>query len=104
MFVLKSTHHAELESLRALLALARSDIDALQADHARLLHHLGLRKIDTPATPAGVKLVAADSPEAKAADARDAALLEVSIRQGRIYHPMPNSTSAWPEAYWTGMP
>lgn len=104
MFVLKSTHEGRIRALELQLDQQFKRICALQADHARLLHHLGLRKIDTPATPAGIKLVAADSPEAKAADARDALQQEANMRQGRIYDQMQNPLSAWPEAYWTGMP
>ena len=101
MFVLKSTHEGRIRALELQLDQQFKHICALQADHARLLHHLGLRKIDTPATPAGVKLVAADSPEAKEADARNAELME---RLQRARAAQQNQLSAWPEAYWTGMP
>ncbi|MFN7882985.1 MAG: hypothetical protein ACK5PF_08240 [bacterium] len=85
MFVLKSTHEGRIRALEIQLDRATDRINTLQADNARLLHHLGLRKIDTPATPAGVKLVAADSPEAKAADAPYAALQEANMRMQNAY-------------------
>lgn len=76
MFVLKSTHDGRIRALEIQLDQAIARINTLEADSVRLLHHLCLRKIDTPATPAGFELVAADSAEAKAADARIAALQE----------------------------
>lgn len=91
MFVLKSTHDGRIRALEIQLEQSISHINALQADQARLLTHLGLRRIHTPSVPAGVKLVAADSPEAKAADARDAALQEANMRQGRSYDRMLNA-------------
>lgn len=90
MFVLKSTHEGRIRALEIQLDQQFKHICALQADHARLLHHLGLRKIDTPATPAGVKLVAADSPEAKAADARETYLQRASYH-GRLHDNVRNS-------------
>lgn len=76
MLMLKSTHEGRIRALEIELRQARDHINALQADQARLLAHLGLRWIETPATPAGIKLVPVDSDEAKAADARAQANME----------------------------